>query len=310
MAKKRINNYKFTPGIPQSGNLFPNAWAQINANKEWLKDEANAFIDYKIIEDTAQNLYPNTSARFLNNKEYVKAEVAAWVAVQVSGNIAPFAGYTATATEIKADVDAVITAAYLDTRYGGNENIVSQASSYYVDGVLQLANSGDPEITYMEKARDIIYQNILPGVPYSSINTDGLTQSTAGSNAETNGRSTYQSNINVIINVVDNGIINLPALVSSVYDFANFTYNSSLCERDMGYNIDGILTDLRYGGNQQARYNASTYWVGTVSVLDGDRRPELAVKNEIRNIINNYVIPGQQFTSKQSPVLTDRKSVV
>ena len=28
------------------------------------------------------------------------------------------------------------------------------------------------------------------------------------------------------------------------------------------------------------------------SVLSGDRQPEEAVKNEIRNIINNYVIPG------------------
>ena len=48
MAKRRIENYKFTPGIPLSGNLYPNAWAQINANKEWLKDESNAFIDFKI----------------------------------------------------------------------------------------------------------------------------------------------------------------------------------------------------------------------------------------------------------------------
>ena len=306
MAKKRINNYKFTPGIPQSGNLFPNAWAQINANKEWLKDESTAFIDYKIVEDSAADLYPNTSLRYLNNREYVKAEVAAWVAVQVAGNISPFAGYTKTATEIKADVEAVIQAAYLDTRYGGNENIISQSSSYYIDGVLQLAQAGEPEIAYMEKARQILDLYIFTGLPYSTINNDGISQNTSGSNAEANGRSGYKANLDVIIDVVDNGILQQPALVSSAYVFANFTYDSGLCERDMGYNIDGILTDLRYGGNQQSRYNASTYWVGTVSVLDGDRQPELSVKNEIRNIINNYVIPGIAFTSKQSPVVSQQ----
>ena len=40
--------------------------------------------------------------------------------------------------------------------------------------------------------------------------------------------------------------------------------------------------------------------------MTGDRQPELAVKNEIRNIINNYVIPGIAFTSKQSPVVTQQ----
>ena len=30
----------------------------INANKEWLKDESNAFIDFKIAQDTAADLYP------------------------------------------------------------------------------------------------------------------------------------------------------------------------------------------------------------------------------------------------------------
>ena len=121
MAKRRIENYKFTPGIPLSGNLYPNAWAQINANKEWLKDESNAFIDYKIAQDTAADLFPNTSARITNNLEYVKAEVAAWVAVQVAGNLSPFAGYTKLATDIKTDVGNVVNACLLYTSDAADE---------------------------------------------------------------------------------------------------------------------------------------------------------------------------------------------
>ena len=306
MAKRRVENYKFTPGIPLSGNLYPNAWAQINANKEFLKDESNAFINFKVAQDTAADLYPNTSARITNNLEYVKAEVAAWVAVQVAGNISPFAGYTKLAADIKADVGKVVNAAYRDTRYGGNENIRAQSETYFADGVLQLPNDGDPEIAYLTKARDIVVNYILPGIAYSTINTDGLSQNTLGTNAEAGGVSNYTTNHNVITNAIDNGILTLPALVSSVYVFENFTYEPYLCERDMGYNIDGVLKDLRYGGNEQSRYNASTYWVGTVSVLSGDRQPEVAVKNEIRNIINNYIIPGVAFTSKQSPVVTQQ----
>ena len=74
----------------------------------------------------------------------------------------------------------------------------------------------------------------------------------------------------------------------------------------MGYNITGILKDLRYGGNEQSRYNAGTYWNGEVSVLTGNRQPEIQTKNEIRNIINNFIIPGTAHTTKQSPVVTQQ----
>ena len=89
--------------------------------------------------------------------------------------------------------------------------------------------------------------------------------------------------MNVIINAIDNGIITLPAEVISSYPFADYTYDSYLCERDMGYNLTGILKDLRYGGNEQSRYNAGTYWNGEVSVLTGNRQPEIQTKNEIKN---------------------------
>ena len=43
----------------------------------------------------------------------------------------------------------------------------------------------------------------------------------------------------------------------------NYTYNSPKCERDTRYNLQGtegnggVIYDLRYGGNQQARFLAS-----------------------------------------------------
>ncbi len=71
MAKRRINDYKFIPGIPTTGNLYPNAWAQINANQEYLRDEATAYIATGVTIDTAYDAYPNTSARITNNLEYI-----------------------------------------------------------------------------------------------------------------------------------------------------------------------------------------------------------------------------------------------
>ena len=306
MAKRRINDYKFIPGIPTTGNLYPNAWAQINANQEYLKDEATAYIASRVTTDTAYDAYPNTSARITNNLEYIKAEVAKYVENQVAGNVSPFAGYGGLSANIKQDVEKVVNAAYKDARYGGNERMRAQSNTYYVDGVLQLGDQGNPEIDYLTYARNLIHTYILTGAANSTINTEGLTQNTSGSNAESAGRTLMQTNMNVIINAIDNGILTLPAEVVSSYPFADYTYDPYLCERDMGYNITGILKDLRYGGNEQSRYNAGTYWNGEVSVLTGNRQPEIQTKNEIRNIINNHIIPGTAHTTKQSPVVTQQ----
>ena len=73
MAKRRINDYKFIPGIPTTGNLYPNAWAQLNANFEFLKDEATAFIASRVTTDTAYDAYPNASARIAVSYTHLRA---------------------------------------------------------------------------------------------------------------------------------------------------------------------------------------------------------------------------------------------
>ena len=90
----------------------------------------------------------------------------------------------------------------------------------------------------------------------------------------------------------------------------NYTYNSPKCERDTGYNLEGtdgnggVIFDLRYGGNAQARYLASKYWINSTPQLDGDRQPEILTKNFIVSLINNYILPQTAYTTKQSPVVT------
>lgn len=53
MAKKKINNYKFKPGIGYTENLFPNAYALLNANKAFLQAETGQFITERVTDATA-----------------------------------------------------------------------------------------------------------------------------------------------------------------------------------------------------------------------------------------------------------------
>jgi len=105
---------------------------------------------------------------------------------------------------------------------------------------------------------------------------------------------------------------------SVVNVFYNYTNDSNdKCERDMGYNLiggdpknpiqdqpGGLLYDLRYNGNEQARYLASTYWDGAIPQIDGDRNPERAAKRFCAWLINNYITTNTAWTTNQSPVVT------
>ena len=53
MAKKKINNYKFKPGIGYLDNLFPNAYALLNTNKAFLQAETGQFITERVSDATA-----------------------------------------------------------------------------------------------------------------------------------------------------------------------------------------------------------------------------------------------------------------
>ena len=90
----------------------------------------------------------------------------------------------------------------------------------------------------------------------------------------------------------------------------NYTYNDVLCRRDTRYNLQGtdgvtgVLWDLRYGGNYQARFLASKYWINSTPQIDGDRAPEIAAKNFVVSLINNYILPQVPYTSLQADPAT------
>jgi len=48
MAKRKISQYKFKPGIGYTENLYPNAHALLKNNKIWLIDEVAAFIQGRV----------------------------------------------------------------------------------------------------------------------------------------------------------------------------------------------------------------------------------------------------------------------
>src|SRR5210317_681843 len=79
-------------------------------------------------------------------------------------------------------------------------------------------------------------------------------------------------------------------------DFIGYTYNSAKCERDIGYNIDAYLADLRYGGNENTYNVVKYYWDQDVAQIDGNRAVEVATYGFIKDLIQIYILPNASYT--------------
>jgi len=259
-------------------------------------------IDVGLVTLTNLNLYPNAVSLLTNNKEFLKDEITAWIATQVAGSIAPFVGYTYDAAKCKRDVGYIIDGYIYDIRYGGKEGTRDVISQYWVGTTAQVDGARTPEVAAHTKLRDIINNNILPKVAYSSVQSPVTsTQSLAGSAAESGVTATITSLASIVTGVIANGLSSLPLvpITQSLRNFAGYIYDTSKCERDIGYVLDAYANDLRYGGNIETRFVASRYWESGVPQVDGDRRPEIKTHEFIRDLISTYIFTQASYTPLQ-----------
>jgi hypothetical protein len=333
MSKKRIQNYVFLPGVASSSNAYPNAYTLLVNNKEFIKKEANAYINASILTDQAINLNVNAVTLLTNNKEFLKKEIRAYIAARVTASTGPFSGYTYDADKCERDVGYVIDAYIYDLQYGGNEQIRYVAAQYWLGGTPQVDGDRQPEIWAHSKLRDIIINNVFTKTLYVTEQVGGVTQDTSGSVAETHMQQRLSSLSEILLDVITNGLsvlqtINLypnaaslilrnkeflkdeitawiaTQVAGNIAPFIGFTYNASKCKRDVGYVIEAYIHDLKNSGTEKTREAVQQYWLNGVAQIDGDRAAEIAAHAKLRDIINNFVLAKLPYTSTQSPVVT------
>ncbi len=253
----------------------------------------------------AVNLRPNAVTLLTNNKEFLKDEITAWIAAQVAGNISPFVGYTYDSAKCKRDAGFVIDGYTYDLRYGGTEGTRDIFQQYWIGTTAQVDGDRSPEIAAHTQLATIINDYIFTRTLYTTQQSPiTSTQNTTGSNAEADADDIVDTLSGIFLNVLADGLEELPTMpvTQSLRNFAGYAYDTSKCERDVGYVLDAYINDLRYGGNIETRFVASRYWEGQVAQIDGDRRPELVTHQFIRDIINFYVFTQDTYTQLQGTV--------
>ena len=183
MARKRIQEYKFTPGISYIGNLYPNAYSLITRNRTFLIAEMRAFLQNKVAEGSGD-----------------------------------WAGYTYNSEKCDRDVGYVLDAWEKDLRYGGNERTYKVAQKYWDSDTPQVDGSRTPEIETHTFLRNLITTNILTNSVQGSPQQGAIPQVQDSTITSETGADTRITTLaNIVINVITTGLSELPTLVYNGY---------------------------------------------------------------------------------------------
>ena len=72
------------------------------------------------------------------------------------------------------------------------------------------------------------------------------------------------------------------AYVNDTYPLLD--YNEALCYRDVGYIIDAVSGDARFGGNKRSIEAGLAYWRGNISLIEGQQAETVSAINYLRDI--------------------------
>ena len=249
------------------------------------------------------------SRLLLLNNELISSEVVSYVSSSWSNVL-----YNE--LSCSRDVKHIIDAARTDLVYGGNERSVRAGEFYFlypsratVGGVPSEAAQLDPTVTGIEYGSELSQQIALNRVL------------TLVSSSKLDVVDVVRENIQFI---KDNTI----EYVNAFYPFLQ--YNEASCSRDVGFILDGVLTDLVYGGNQRSITSGDFYYrfpslaiapAQKVETVDGIRYAgevtKLVSVNQLidgvtigRNIDNTIKVTNvEQFISAQTGSQTEVSNV-
>ena len=304
MAKKKIPTYSFNPGNGLLSNQAPNAVSLITSNIEFIKDEATEFINYKIGVDSAENDAPNAHTLITQNKDFLTAETIAWMQEQINnaGVGTTWENYNLDVDEWDGYFDELNDSLAFDLRYGGNFYTTSFSRGFWNDETPLIEGSRAPEGAAYTQYKALLINYVLPNTAYPTpLQTDE--PQVANTPGESAAITKASGLLDDLIDSVANGLDNLPEFTYG-YTFAEYTFNTAKCERDVGYVLDAYINDIRYTGNKETYEVASKYWIDGVPQVDGPRTPETETHTEIERIINNFILSNNAFTSRQNPVRT------
>ena len=188
-----------------------------------------------IIQSGSENLlvdYQNGFALLKNNIDFIKEETITYLS-------ASWSEFEYNQETCKRDIGYIVSGAAHDLLYGGNEESVRNGLFYYLYPSEATTTQKDPTLTAIKYVSDIA-QKLLGDTEFGDSPTDN-----------DNGYDVIFNNKEFIRDET------IAYVSSSWYDF---DYNEAKCRRDIGYILDAVATDLKWGGNERSVVAGEFYY--------------------------------------------------
>ena len=286
-----VTNQIVSNGDVSIDQAVNNAYALVQANKQFIQDEVIAYIDttyesfvydkVKCARDTglivkalAQDLL------FDGNSQSTFAGIQYWAQSSYTGSIS--SELTTTTNAIKYVRDLAVKVITQDTTGPRYQSAVGQ----YTTGT-----------TAPTAVTQLLYDDF-------NVILDILNNGTAG--------ITDKIVSNRLTSSTDPTVINAYALLVANKDYIKteaiayveatkthgFSYDPAKCSRDVGYMIDSVGFDLLYGGNRQAVQSGVYYYGYSSTTQIPNELPQVtAAYNHIRTLAS-YIVSGQRVPTQ------------
>ena len=155
----------------------------------------------------------------------------------------------------RRDVGYLVNAVCQDLIYGGNNNSITAGRFYYEYPSEATTVQKDPTKTAVKYAAGLAI-NLVKNSNFTNILDNAY----------------LQQKKNVADNLFENKkFIQEETITFLSSSWSNFYYNETKCRRDIGYIVDAVITDLKYGGNERAREAGRFYYLyPSLAIVRGD----------------------------------------
>ena len=295
---------------PTLGTDLANAKAIILANKQFIRDEVLAYITERLNPLSIPYYNPATCSRdtgyiidavvhdliYGGNVETINAALAYYVGATAGTT------FTYNETKCKRDVGLIVTGVFNDLTLGTNYQTVTAGLAYLrAYNSLNYGTQKAQTIDGINKARDLAISLMTDSGAIATITANMATVTDIIQNGVGNAPSVTYTNptgisaghANAKLTLISNKAFLQAEVIA--YIAANLNpgtipnYNSTTCQRDVGYMIDAMIYDLTYGGNSATVAAANTYYNAGISINASEITATVSAYTRLQTVISQVV---------------------
>jgi hypothetical protein len=254
---------------------------------------------------TSASLSKQTAYDLLyQNKGLIRAETIAYVS-------ASWSGFYYNEASCSRDTGYIVDAVATDILYGGNERVREAGEYYYLyPSQATVGNDGDTGGQLNQTLEGIEYaKGIAQKIVRNTLLSTPTTSELAGYDLLFRNKSLIQKEV-------------IQYVSSSWSGVDGFYYNEASCSRDVGYILDAVATDLKYGGNQRSSKAGEYYYLyPSKATVVGFASPDAQLDQTIsgikfaaglsqKTINNTLLVTASYYVSSSVELLRNNKAFI